>query len=103
MKIDGTNYTPVQITQIADKPAPDTASFSVQSPIEDYLPQGKHISTKKSFKSLREYIGYMLLLSQKYDDLRPALGNMDVKLEDRKEFAALRHEIETLSQSDILA
>lgn len=81
----------------------DTPPLSVQSPIEDYLPQGKHISTKKSFKSLREYIGYMLLLSQKYDHLRPALGDMNVKLEDRKEFEALRDEIRTLSQSDILA
>ena len=100
MRVDGVNQMPVRMTSVAEK---TTAPISIESPIEDYLPQGKHISTKKTFKSLREYIGYMMLLSQKYDDLRPALGDMNVKLEDRKEFAALSNEIQTLSQSDILA
>lgn len=102
MKIENP-ISPVSVPPLRVAPEkPIDLSFSVESPIEDYLPQGKHISTKKTFKSLREYIGYMLLLTQKYDNLRPALGDMNVKLEDRKEFAALRNEIRTLSQSDIL-
>lgn len=77
-------------------------AFSVTTPIEDYLPQGKHISTKKNFKNLKEYIAYLLLLFQKLDKIQTTTGSNFVRIEDKTEFAKLRNELDDLTQSDVL-
>jgi hypothetical protein len=81
----------------------DKISFSVTTPIEDYLPQGKHISTKKKFKNLKEFMGYMLLMYNRMKKIEDKSNGFFAPMENKAEYQKLKGEIQSLSKADILA
>lgn len=78
-------------------------SLSVKSQIEDFLPQGKHISSKKSFKNIKEFMAYLTLLYNRMNKLKPDASRPYVALEKRDEYQKLQNELKSATQSDILA
>ncbi len=91
---------------ITDTISIDPKSFSVSSPIEDYLPQGKHISSKKHFKNNKEYIAYLLLLDARMKKIEQKNGNtvtgFFAPLESRAEYNKLKNEMSELTSANIL-
>ncbi|HNQ91562.1 MAG TPA: hypothetical protein PKI93_01375 [Alphaproteobacteria bacterium] len=76
----------------------DISEFSVTTSVEDYLPQSRpKVDTKKNFKSMKEYIAYMLMLYDKIDKLKPMGGNQYVKLEDKNQLDKLENEFNDLT------
>ena len=101
-KVDGTEVSPLSSSlpspsqTISDKI--DISEFSVTSPVEDFLPQSRSkIDTQKHFKSLKEYIAYMLMLYDKIDKIKPMEGRQYVKLEDQTELQKLEKEFNDLT------
>lgn len=85
-------------------------SFSVTSPIEDYLSQGKHVSSKKHFKNNKEYIAYLLLLDARMKKIEEKNNGQSggqgagffAPLEDRAEYNKLKNEMSELTSANIL-
>ena len=76
----------------------DSTSFSVKTPIEDYLPQTRAKNpNKKEFKNHNDYIAYMLLLLQKIDKVTPPDGRQFIRMEDRATLLKLEQELNTMS------
>lgn len=78
-------------------------SFAVKSQVEDFLPQGKHMSSKKSFKNIKEFMAYLTLLYNRLNKLKPDASQPYIALEKRNEYQKLKNEIKIATQSDILA
>lgn len=78
-------------------------SLSVKSQVEDFLPQGKHISSKKSFKNIKEFMAYLTLLYDRLNKLKPDASQPYIALEKKDEYQKLKNEIKIATQSDILA
>ncbi len=97
-------------SSIADIVSIDPASFSVTSPIEDYLSQGKHVSSKKHFKNNKEYIAYLLLLDARMKKIEEKNNGQSggqgagffAPLEDRAEYNKLKNEMRELTSANIL-
>ena len=73
-----------KVSAIEDKITITPDSFRVTTSIEDYLPQARDLN-KKSFKSVKEYAEYLLMLYAKIRDLKPKPGELHVKLEQKNE------------------
>ena len=80
----------------------DIGDFSVTTPFEELLPQSKEIDTKKHFKSMKEYIAYILMLHEKIDKIKPGVGPEYVKMEDKQLLAKLEGEFKDLTTSWIV-
>ncbi len=52
------------------------------------------VKDKKGFKDIREYIGYMLLMYNKLRGLEEKPGEINIDMEDRKELAKVRDQID---------
>ena len=91
---------------ITDTVSIDPTSFSVTSPIEDYLPHEKHISSKKKFKNNKEYIAYLLLLDARMKKIEQKNGGAKTgffaPLENRTEYNKLKNEMSELTSANIL-
>lgn len=85
-----------------DRISSTISEFSVTTPMEDFLPQGKHISSRKNFKTIKEYVAYMLLVYERMKQLEPKLGELTIKQEDKTEYLKLKHEISSLTETNVL-
>ena len=81
------------VAAIEDKITITPDSFRVTTSIEDYLPQARDLK-KKSFKSVKEYAAYLLMLYAQIRDLKPKSGELDVKIEDKKELQQALNELD---------
>ena len=77
----------------------DIVEISTTTGLTDNSPS---LEKKKSFKSTKELVAYMMLLIKKYTALKPPLGQSEIKLEDQQELNALRTDLDELSTSKFI-
>ena len=87
---------PVAVSETPPLAAPilDQVDISSFSRTDRNTDAGAVKDKKKSFKSMKDYIQYMLLMYAKVRDLKAKPGEFNVKMEDRDDLAKARDAID---------